>query len=264
MKLVVCPTPIGNLEDVTLRVLAALRDADVVACEDTRHTRGLLKRHGIRRRWSPTTSTTSARGRESWSSGCAAATVVALVSATRACRSSTTRATTSSRPRSRRGSTVEVLPGPSRHDHGARRERAAQRRVALRGLPPAQGRRVAGGVHRARDRRGVRVAPPRRRQPQAPRRARPRAPRRRLPRADEAARGDRPRHGAGARGEVRGDRPAGRDRPGGGRRPQAEGLDPKAVEAVRLLVDAGARSKTAAKVVSELTGAPSNELYRAC
>ncbi|MGO9319885.1 MAG: 16S rRNA (cytidine(1402)-2'-O)-methyltransferase [Solirubrobacteraceae bacterium] len=46
-RLVVCPTPIGNLEDVTLRVLAALREADVVACEDTRHTRVLLNRHGI-------------------------------------------------------------------------------------------------------------------------------------------------------------------------------------------------------------------------
>ncbi len=46
-RLVVCPTPIGNLEDVTLRVLAALREADVVACEDTRHTRVLLDRHGI-------------------------------------------------------------------------------------------------------------------------------------------------------------------------------------------------------------------------
>src|SRR5690349_16220835 len=47
MPLVVCATPIGNLEDVTLRVLAALRDADVVLCEDTRHTRGLLARHEI-------------------------------------------------------------------------------------------------------------------------------------------------------------------------------------------------------------------------
>jgi 16S rRNA (cytidine1402-2'-O)-methyltransferase len=46
-RLVVCPTPIGNLEDVTLRVLDALREADVVACEDTRHTSVLLSRHGI-------------------------------------------------------------------------------------------------------------------------------------------------------------------------------------------------------------------------
>src|SRR3954447_20916258 len=48
MPLVVCATPIGNLEDVTLRVLPELRAADVVLCEDTRHTRGLLERHGIR------------------------------------------------------------------------------------------------------------------------------------------------------------------------------------------------------------------------
>src|SRR5262249_50699505 len=47
VPLIVCATPIGNLEDVTLRVLAALGDADVVLCEDTRHTRGLLERHGI-------------------------------------------------------------------------------------------------------------------------------------------------------------------------------------------------------------------------
>ena len=46
-RLIVCPTPIGNLEDVTLRVLAALAEADVVACEDTRHTRVLLDRYGI-------------------------------------------------------------------------------------------------------------------------------------------------------------------------------------------------------------------------
>jgi len=48
MPLAVCATPIGNLEDVTLRVLAELAAADVVLCEDTRHTRGLLERHGIR------------------------------------------------------------------------------------------------------------------------------------------------------------------------------------------------------------------------
>lgn len=46
-SLVVCPTPIGNLEDVTLRVLSALRSADVVACEDTRRTRVLLDKYGV-------------------------------------------------------------------------------------------------------------------------------------------------------------------------------------------------------------------------
>jgi 16S rRNA (cytidine1402-2'-O)-methyltransferase len=47
VPLAVCATPIGNLEDVTLRVLTELREADVVLCEDTRHTRRLLERHGI-------------------------------------------------------------------------------------------------------------------------------------------------------------------------------------------------------------------------
>jgi 16S rRNA (cytidine1402-2'-O)-methyltransferase len=46
-RLVVCPTPIGNLRDVTLRVLDALREADVLACEDTRRTRVLLDRYEI-------------------------------------------------------------------------------------------------------------------------------------------------------------------------------------------------------------------------
>jgi 16S rRNA (cytidine1402-2'-O)-methyltransferase len=47
MPLAVCATPIGNLDDVTLRVLEELRRADAVLCEDTRRTRILLERHGI-------------------------------------------------------------------------------------------------------------------------------------------------------------------------------------------------------------------------
>ncbi len=46
--LLVCATPIGNLGDVTLRVLDALRTADVIAAEDTRVTRKLLARYEIR------------------------------------------------------------------------------------------------------------------------------------------------------------------------------------------------------------------------
>ncbi len=47
MPLAVCATPIGNLDDVTLRVLEELRQAEIVLCEDTRHTAGLLERHEI-------------------------------------------------------------------------------------------------------------------------------------------------------------------------------------------------------------------------
>ena len=61
MPLAVCATPIGNLEDVTLRVLRELAEADVVLCEDTRHTKGLLDRHGIRASCSATTGTTRLR-----------------------------------------------------------------------------------------------------------------------------------------------------------------------------------------------------------
>jgi 16S rRNA (cytidine1402-2'-O)-methyltransferase len=50
VPLAVCATPIGNLEDVTLRVLRELREADLVLCEDTRHTRKLLARHGVKAR----------------------------------------------------------------------------------------------------------------------------------------------------------------------------------------------------------------------
>ena len=47
-SLIVCPTPIGNLDDITLRARDALVTADYIACEDTRRTGSLLDRLGIR------------------------------------------------------------------------------------------------------------------------------------------------------------------------------------------------------------------------
>ena len=43
------PTPIGNRSDITLRALEILREADFIACEDTRHSRPLLKHYDIER-----------------------------------------------------------------------------------------------------------------------------------------------------------------------------------------------------------------------
>src|SRR6185503_19628002 len=111
-RLVVCPTPIGNLEDVTQRVLRVLGEADVVACEDTRQTRKLLDRYGIEARTLSFHEHNERRRARELADRVAAGDTVALVSdagtpgvsdpgfvLVRECLA--------------RGLAVEVLPGPS-------------------------------------------------------------------------------------------------------------------------------------------------------
>lgn len=262
MRLVVCPTPIGNLEDITLRVLTALRDADVVACEDTRHTQGLLKRHGISASLvSYHEHNEQARSAELVERMREGATVALVSDAGMPLVNDPgydlVQATIEA------GITVEVLPGPS----------ATITALVASGLPNDVWRfagflpRKRGGLETVFAARETVVAF------ESPRRVgaslkvlaeldpdRPVAVCRELTKLHEEI----------VRGTAQdlADKYAKEDARGEivvviGAAPAPEGLDPKAVAAVQLLVDAGARSKTAAKVVSELTGAPSNELYRA-
>jgi 16S rRNA (cytidine1402-2'-O)-methyltransferase len=261
-RLVVCPTPIGNLEDVTLRVLAALREADVVACEDTRHTRVLLERYGV----SATLVSYHEHNERERTAELVArmqgGAVVALVSdagmplvsdpgyvLVQGCVAA--------------GLAVEVLPGPS----------AALAALVASALP-SDAWRFAGFLPRKRAALlDVFASPETVVAFESPRRVgaslealasvdpdRPVAVCRELTKIhEEVVRG-----AASALAErYAGDPPRGEVVLVVGGAPPHTGADPAAVDAVRRLIESGARPRVAAGVVAELTGAAANELYRA-
>jgi 16S rRNA (cytidine1402-2'-O)-methyltransferase len=261
-RLIICPTPIGNLEDVTLRVLAALRDADVVACEDTRRTRVLLDRYGVSARLvSYHEHNERERSRELVSRMREGA-VVALVSdagtplvsdpgfvLVRACVAA--------------GLAVEVLPGPS----------AALSALVASALPADRWRFVGFLPRKRSELEAVFGAPETLVAFESPRRVaaslrllasidpgRPVAVCRELTKVhEEVVRGS-----AAELAERYGSQPPKGEvvLVVGGASAPARTSQP-AVDALRRLVDAGAKPRVAARVVAELTGAGANELYAA-
>jgi 16S rRNA (cytidine1402-2'-O)-methyltransferase len=261
---VVCPTPIGNLEDITLRALSALRDADVVACEDTRRTRVLLDRYGVRAKLVSYHEHNEERRAAELVKRMRDGQVVALVSdagmplvsdpgyvLVRACVAA--------------GLPVEVLPGPS----------AAITALVASGLP-ADEWHFGGFLPRKRgelrkvlsERAGSLVAF------ESPRRLpatlgllaeldpeREVAVCRELTKAHEeivrgrAAELAKRYAGVPPKGEVV-------LVVGPASAPDAA-AEPAGLDALRRLVDAGARPRPAAGVVAELTGGSANALYRA-
>ncbi|HEY7453888.1 MAG TPA: 16S rRNA (cytidine(1402)-2'-O)-methyltransferase [Thermoleophilaceae bacterium] len=264
-RLVVCPTPIGNLEDVTLRVLSALRDADVVACEDTRRTRVLLDRYGVKAKL-VSYHEHNERSRASELVGrMRDGAVVALVSdagmplvsdpgylLVRACVAA--------------GLPVEVLPGPSAaitalvasglpadewHFHGFLPRKKGELRELLSSADGTlvafeSPRRLPATLALLAELDGDREA----------------AVCRELTKAhEEIARGTAAelaaRYAEPPKGEivlvVASPAAGGRDAP----------PDPAALDALRKLVEAGAHPRKAASVVASLTGASANDLYRA-
>jgi 16S rRNA (cytidine1402-2'-O)-methyltransferase len=261
-RLVVCPTPIGNLGDVTLRALEVLRSADVVACEDTRHTGRLLAAHSIRARSlvSYHEHNESARTPHLVAQ-LRAGSVVALVSDS-GMPSVSDPGYVLVAATVRAGLRVEVLPGPS----------APVTALVASGLPPDRWRFV-GFVPR----RSAQLAPLLASSDttvafESPRRlratlaavvdvdpTRPVAVCRELTKVhEEVVRGDAAtvaEHFAAVepRGEivlVIGPAPA-----------SASTDLTTAVEAVAALVEAGAKPRPAAKVVAGLTGVSANDLY---
>jgi 16S rRNA (cytidine1402-2'-O)-methyltransferase len=272
-RLVVCPTPIGNLEDVTLRVLAALREADVVACEDTRRTRVLLDRYGVKARLVSYHEHNERSRAGQLVERMRAGETVALVSdagmplvsdpgyvLVRACVAA--------------GLPVEVLPGPS----------AAITALVASGLPADEWRfggflpRKKGELRQALSEPGGTLVAF-----ESPRRVpatlallasldpdREVAVCRELTKAHEEIVRGRAAELAERYAETppRGEVVLVMGVPSGAGSPRAgpatgSPAEPTGLDALRRLVEAGAKPRKAAAIVAELTGGKANDLYRA-
>jgi 16S rRNA (cytidine1402-2'-O)-methyltransferase len=262
-RLIVCPTPIGNLEDITLRTLAALRGADVIACEDTRRTGILLDRYGVKARLVSYYEHNERQRTPELVSRMRSGEVVALVSDAGMPLVSDpgfvlVRASVAA------GLAVEVLPGPS----------AVLAALVASALPAERWRFVGFLARRRAELEEVLREPDTLVAFESPRRirstlavlaeldpGRPVAVCRELTKVhEEVVRGSAAELAErfGASGSVRGEVAVVI-----GGAPAGAGLDAgPAVEAVRRLVEAGARPRAAASVVAELTGASANALYR--
>ena len=270
-KLIVCATPIGNLEDASPRLARALAEADLVACEDTRQTRKLLTHLGVTTRMTSYHEVGEKERAKELAERVAAGLRLALVSdagmpavsdpgyhLVAACLE--------------RGAAGRGRPRPQRRPGRAGGQRAAHRPVLLRGVPapparparPAPGRAgrrapddgvlrgpAPGPGHPGGDGGGLRARPGRGGRPRAHQGARAGA-------ARPPGRGPRP---AGRPG------PAGRADPGRGRGPgrrrrPAAGPADLAAE-VATLVEGGTSTRDAVTAVAEATGTPRRSVYQA-
>ena len=260
MPLAVCATPIGNLDDVTLRVLRELAEADAVLCEDTRQTRVLLDRHGIEARGCSATTSTTRRARSASSCRGSRRASGSRSSATPACPAINDPGARLIAAALEAGVPVTVLPGPSAVEtalvaSGLGGRAVPVRRLSARGREGA--RRALGGARGvAAPRRRVRVAAA-----AAARRSRrladgaARAAGRRLPRADEAVRGGRARDRARELAARFAEPPKGEITLvlGGTASRSPAASTSEAVAAVAELVAAGVPRRQAADVVARLT-----------
>jgi 16S rRNA (cytidine1402-2'-O)-methyltransferase len=262
-RLIVCPTPIGNLEDVTLRVLAALREADIVACEDTRRTRVLLDRYGVGGRLVSYHEHNERQRASELVAKMRDGSVVALVSdagtplvsdpgfvLVQACVAA--------------GLAVEVLPGPS----------AALAALVASALPADRWRFVGFLPRKKGELQTAFSGPETLVAFESPKRVaaslqalaaldpeRPVAVARELTKLhEEVVRGT-----AGELAERYASEPPKGEVAlvvGGAPATAVDDMGP-ALDAVKRLVEAGAKPRPAASVVSELTGVPANRLYKA-